>query len=230
MENIELETSSRDMHMNRVFSGSFGWMMLGLLISAIVSVVIAITPSLTDGIIGSNIGFLVCIFAELGIVIYLSARIKMMSAGQARFFFILYAILSGLTLSVIFFAFETSSIISIFFGTAAMFGALALYGATTKRDLTGVGTIAGFGLIGLVVAMLVNIFIQSSTFDLVLAWAGVVIFTILTAYDVQKIKVLSAGAATDEECKKASIIGALKLYLDFINLFLSLLRIFGRRK
>jgi len=215
---------------NKALSGSFGWMMLGLLISAVVSVVVAATPSLVNIILGSNIGFFACIIVELGIVIYLSARIRKMSVFQAHFFFILYAIASGLTLSVIFFAFETSSIISIFFGTAAMFGALALYGATTKRDLTKFGTIAGFGLIGLVVAMLVNLFIQSSILDLVLSWIGVVVFTILTAYDVQKIKTLVSITMIEEDRKKASIIGALKLYLDFINLFLDLLRIFGRRK
>jgi len=233
METIENEViapSGENVRFNKILSGAFGWMMLGLLVSAVVSLIVAATPALVNAILGSDLGFLVCIIAELGIVIYLSRRIAKMTAAQARFWFVLYAIVSGLTLSVVFFAFAVSSIISIFFGTALMFGALAIYGAHTKKDLSKIGSIAGFALIGLVVAMLVNLFLQSSTFDLILAWIGVVIFTIFTAYDVQKIKALVGTVTTEEDRKKASVIGALKLYLDFINLFLSLLRIFGRRK
>lgn len=205
-------------------------MALGLLISAIVSVVVAVTPALIYAILGSGFGFIACLLVELGIVIYLSRRIASMPAARAKFFFILYAIVSGLTLSVIFFAYQLTSIISIFLATMVMFGVLALYGARTSKDLSKIGALAGFGLIGLIVALLINMFLKSGTLDLILSWIGVAIFTVLIAYDVQKIKALVGTVTTPEEKSKAGIIGALKLYLDFINLFLNLLRIFGRRK
>ena len=233
MENTFLDASvpvADTQQVNKVLAGSFRWMALGLFLSFAVSIVTALTPSLVYFIVGSNVAFFVCVAIELGLVIYLSARIQKMTSSRALFFFTLYALVNGLTLSVIFFAFNTTSIIAIFFSTAIMFIVLALFGQRTKRDLTKVGRIAYFGLIGLVVALVVNLFIGSGWLDLVLSWIGVAVFTALTMYDVQKIKRLAVGVSTEEDRRKASVMGALRLYLDFINLFLNLLRIFGRRK
>ena len=224
-------TSHADtLKINKVLSGSFAWMATGLFISFAVSVFVLLNRTLTDFLFNYRFGFLICLGVELGLVIYLSARITKLTSGMARFYFLLYAMVSGLTLSVIFFSYEISSILSVFISCSVMFAVLALYGATTKKDLSGYGKMALFGLIGLVVALLVNLFIKSTMFDLILAWIGVVVFTMLTAYDVQKIKAYAEFANTDEEIRKASVYGALSLYLDFINLFLSLLRIFGRRR
>ncbi len=215
---------------NQVLAGAFRWMALGVFLSFAVSIVVALSPALVNFIIGSNIAFFVCVAVELGLVIYLSARIQKISSERALFFFTLYSLVSGLTLSVIFFAFNTVSIIAIFFSAVVVFLALGLYGKKTSKDLTKVGRIARFGLFGLIIALVANLFIGSGWLDLVLSWVGVAVFTALTAYDVQKIKQIAATVVTEEDRKKASIIGALRLYLDFINLFLSLLRIFGRRK
>lgn len=209
---------------------SFSWMAIGLFVSFAVSVIIALSPSLTGLILGSRFGFMIMLLAEFGCVWYLSRHIMSLSVTRAKAVFIGYAILSGLTLSVIFFAFETSSIISIFIGTAVMFAVLAIFGARTKRDLSSIGQVAYFGLIGLVVASLVNLFLHNTMLDMILAWVGVAVFTVLIARDTQKIKEFAEGIHTDEDVSRVGILGALTLYLDFINLFLSLLRIFGGRR
>jgi len=214
---------------NAVLAGSFKWMALGLFISGLVSVFVAATPALVDLILGSSFGFIILAIAELALVWYLSARIMSLSKETARALFIVYAALNGLTLSVIFLAYQLSSIINIFFSTAIMFALLALYGARTKKDLSSLGRLAYFGLIGLIIALVINIFIGNSGLDLALSFLGVIIFTILTAYDVQKIKALARSLGASDP-SRVVVLGALKLYLDFINLFLSLLRIFGRRK
>ena len=216
--------------LNQVLAGSFRWMALGLFLSFVVAIVVALSPGLAYAIVGSNVAFFGCMIVELGLVIYLTSRIQKMSSSRALFFFTLYALVNGLTLSVIFFAFQTTSIISIFFGTAVMFAALSIYGARTTRDLSRAGSLAYFALIGMVIALMANLFIGSSLLDLILSWVGVIVFTVLTAYDVQKIRALAATVSTDEDRRKASIQGALRLYLDFINLFLNLLRIFGRKR
>lgn len=215
---------------NKILSGSFKWMAVGLLISAVVSLITAMSPAFVNLILGTDYGFVIVILIELGIVIYLSRRIDKMSAVRAKNLFMAYSVLSGITLSVIFFAFNIISIISIFFGTMVMFSVLARYGKKTSYDLTKVGRIAYFSLIGLVVASVVNLFIGGTVLDYILAWVGVLVFTGLIMYDVQKLKNLGHAEMTEEEIKKARIIGALHLYLDFINLFLSLLRIFGKRR
>jgi hypothetical protein len=174
--------------------------------------------------------FIVMILVELGMVFYLSARIDKIQAATATGLFISYAVLNGLTLSTIFLAYTRSSIAGTFFITAGMFGAMAVYGLVTKRDLSGLGSFLFMGLIGIIIASLVNMFMHSSAMSWVISMAGVLVFTGLTAYDVQRIKnigeqgILTQG---EEMVRKGAIMGALALYLDFINLFIMMLRLFG---
>jgi uncharacterized protein len=154
-----------------------------------------------------------------------------MNAITAMILFVLYSVLTGLTLSVIFLVYELGSIVSIFGIASLIFAAMSIYGYTTKKDLTGIGTIAIFGLIGIIIAGIVNIFLQNSVFQTIISIIGVIVFIALTAYDTQKIKSMNIiGNERTEEDTKEAIIGALTLYLDFINLFLKLLSLFGSRK
>ena len=206
----------------------FNWMAMGLGLTGIIAYFTAGT-GLAQVIVASPL-FMVLIFAELGLVFYLSARIEKIQASTAAGLFIGYSALNGLTLSTVFLAYTSSSIAGTFFITAGMFGAMALYGLVTKRDLSGLGSFLFMGLIGLIIASVVNLFLKNSGLDWIISLIGVGIFTGLTAYDVQKIKrmgeegILEQGEAA---VKKGSILGALALYLDFINLFLMLLRFFG---
>lgn len=206
----------------------FNWMAMGLGITGIVAYLTAHT-GLAMAIIGSPL-FFVLIIAELGLVFYLSARVDKIQASTATSLFLGYSVLNGLTLSVIFLSYTSSSIAGTFFITAGMFGAMAVYGLVTKRDLSGWGSFLFMGLVGIIIASIVNIFLQSSGMYWIISMLGVFIFTGLTAYDVQKIKgmgeagIMSQG---EEAIRKGSIMGALTLYLDFINLFLMLLRFFG---
>ncbi|BCL59826.1 membrane protein [Desulfomarina profundi] len=206
----------------------FNWMAAGLGITGLVAYFTAST-GLAMTIIGSPL-FFILVLAELGMVFYLSARIGKIQASTASSLFIGYSVLNGLTLSVIFLAYTSSSIAGTFFITAGMFGAMAVYGLVTKRDLSGWGSFLFMGLIGIIIASIVNIFLKSSGMAWMISILGVFIFTGLTAYDVQKIKrigeegIMSQGM---EMIKKGAIMGALTLYLDFINLFLMLLRFFG---
>jgi FtsH-binding integral membrane protein len=206
----------------------FNWMAAGLGITGLVAFFTANT-GLAMAIIASPL-FFVLIIAELGLVFYLSARIEKIQAGTATGLFVGYSVLNGLTLSVIFLSYTSSSIAGTFFITAGMFGAMAVYGLVTKRDLSGWGSFLFMGLVGIIIASIVNIFLKSSNVYWVISLLGVFIFTGLTAYDVQKIKrmgeegIMSQGG---DAVRKGSIMGALALYLDFINLFLMLLRFFG---
>ena len=206
----------------------FNWMAMGLGLTGIVAYFTA-SSGLARAIVASPF-FLILILAELGLVFYLSARISKIQAATASGLFIGYSVLNGLTLSTVFLAYTSSSIAGTFFITAGMFGAMALYGLVTKRDLSAFGSFLFMGLIGILIASVVNIFLKSSGMSWVISGLGVLIFTGLTAYDVQKIKnmgeegIMSQG---EEAIKKGSIMGALALYLDFINLFLMLLRFFG---
>ncbi|MBI5300336.1 MAG: Bax inhibitor-1/YccA family protein [Deltaproteobacteria bacterium] len=209
----------------------YGWMAGALMITAIVALFTASTPVLISTILENRILFYALLIAELGLVFYLSAAINRMSVQTAITSFIGYSILNGLTLSVVFIAFTQESLASTFFVTAGTFGAMSIYGYVTKRDLTSIGNLCGMALIGLIIASLVNIFFQNSALYWITTYAGVLIFVGLTAYDTQKIKQLNSNIdANSESGEKAAIMGALALYLDFINLFLMLLRIFGRRR
>jgi len=213
------------------FQKVYFWMFLGLLISGAISVYVASSDYLISIIILNRWIFYSLLIGELVLVIVLAGLVKKISASTATVLFIVYCITTGLTLSVIFLVFTMSSIAVVFFIAAGMFGVMSLFGFFTKNDLTGIGKIFFMGLIGLVIAMLVNLFLQSSIFDFILSILGVVIFTGLTAYDIQRIKKQSLiGNQGAGEDRKKAIMGALTLYLDFINLFLSLLRLFGKRR
>lgn len=206
----------------------FNWMAVGLGLTGIIALITAET-GLALSIASSPI-FFILIIGELGLVFFLSARIEKIQAGTASMLFYGYAILNGLTLSVIFLAYTRTSIAGTFFITAGMFAAMAVYGTVTKRDLSGFGSFLMMGLVGIIIASIVNFFLHSSSLYWAISFIGVFIFTGLTAYDVQQIKnmgergILEQG---EEAIKKGSIMGALRLYLDFINLFLMLLRFFG---
>ena len=173
----------------------------------------------------------ILLFAELGLVFYTTARINHLSLTTATTLFILYSAINGVTLSAIFLAYTLTSIASVFFITAGTFAATALYGYSTKRDLSKLGGILFMALIGLILATVVNLFLHNSMLDLMLSYAGVVIFVGLTAWDSQKIKqMLAMQTDMGETAQKMALMGALSLYLDFINLFLYLLRIFGKER
>ena len=201
---------------------------MGILVTAFVSLGIATTPSLLEVVFSSKILFFGLIFAQLGLVIWLTAGINKMSAATASLLFYLYSAITGVTLTPIFFAYTGDSIVKTFFITAGTFGAMAIYGYVTKKDLTKMGSILVMALIGLIIVSVVNIFLASSALAWGISAAGVVIFIGLTAWDVQKIKQM-AMETSERNVGKLAAIGALTLYLDFINLFLYLLRIFGNR-
>lgn len=206
----------------------FNWMAVGLGLTGLVAYLTAQT-GLVMAIIGSPLMFIL-ILAELGMVFYLSARIDKMQPGTATGLFVGYAVLNGLTLSAIFLAYTAASITATFFITAGMFGAMAVYGLVTKRDLSGVGSFMFMGLIGIIIASIVNIFLKSSALHWTISLIGVIVFVGLTAYDVQRLKNMGEQGIMEQgeaAVRKGAIIGALALYLDFINLFLMLLRFFG---
>lgn len=206
----------------------FNWMAAGLGITGIVAYFTAYS-GLAQVLMAGPL-FFILIIGELGLVFYLSARIGKISAATATMLFTGYSVLNGLTMSMIFLAYTASSIASTFMITAGMFGAMALYGLVTKRDLSGLGSFMFMGLVGIIIASIVNIFLKSSSLYWTISLIGVLVFTGLTAYDVQKIKRMGEEgimAQGQEAVKKGAIMGALTLYLDFINLFLMLLRFFG---
>ena len=207
-----------------VMRGVYGWMGGGLALTAFVSLLTVSSPALLQAILGNRILFYILIFGELGLVIGISGAINRISASTASLLFLAYAALNGLTMSTIFVAFTSSSIASTFVITAGMFGAMSLYGYVTKSDLTSWGSFLFMGLVGVVIASVVNIFLQSSMIYWVMSFCGVIVFTGLTAYDTQRIK-NQGNTGT-----KGAILGALTLYLDFINMFLMLLRILGDRR
>ncbi|MCQ2291480.1 MAG: Bax inhibitor-1/YccA family protein [Muribaculaceae bacterium] len=207
----------------------FGKMFLGILVTAFVSLGIASSPSLLEMIFSSRAIFWVLIIAQFGVVIWLSAGINKMSATTASLLFYVYSALTGVTLTPIFFVYTGDSIVKTFFITSATFGVMAAYGYITKKDLSKMGSILFMALIGLIVVSLVNFFLASPALTWAISLAGVAIFVGLTAWDTQKIKQMALE--TDEQnVGKLAAIGALTLYLDFINLFLYLLRIFGSRR
>jgi uncharacterized protein len=209
----------------------YNWMGLGLATTAVVSLFTASNATLLTWIFGNPVVFFGLIIAELGLVIALSAGIGRMQASTATFMFFLYSALNGVTLAAIFLAYTSASIANTFFVTAGTFGAMSLYGYTTQRDLTSWGSFLTMGLIGIILASLVNFFFKSEAIYWLVTYAGIIVFVGLAAYDAQKIKAMASQGFGDAESeRKGAVIGALQLYLDFINLFLLLLRIFGNRK
>lgn len=209
----------------------YNWMGLGLATTAGVALFTVSSPALLSFIFGNQLVFFGLILGELGLVMVLSAAINRIQASTAVLLFFIYSALNGMTLSSIFLVYTNASIASTFFVTAGTFGAMSLYGYTTRRDLTSWGSFLFMGLIGIVLASLANFFFKSEAIYWVVTYCGVIVFVGLTAYDTQKIKAMAAQGFMDGEMeRKGAVIGALQLYLDFINLFLLLLRIFGRRR
>jgi len=208
------------------------WMTLALAISGLAAYYVATTPSLVHTIFSSQMIFWGIAIAEIALVIGLSAAINKMSFPVAATLFAVYAILNGVLLSSIFLAYSASSITTTFFVTAGTFAAMAVIGSITKTDLTKLGSILLMALIGIIIASIVNIFLKNTMMDLIISAIGVLVFVGLTAYDAQKIKnlFLEYGHEVNDTTQKIALLGALSLYLDFINLFLYLLRFLGRSR
>ena len=209
----------------------YNWMTAGLAITGFMAFYISNNETIMNIIFGNPIMPIVLMIAQIGLVFWLASRVMQMSVSQATGVFMLYAGLTGVTFSFIFVVYTSASITSTFLVTAGTFGAMSLYGYTTKKDLTSWGSFLFMGLIGIIIASVVNMFMQSTMMHMIITYAGVLIFVGLTAYDTQKIKEMNilGNEGTDEDTKEA-IRGALTLYLDFINLFLMLLRLMGDRR
>ncbi|GAA6529589.1 MAG: Bax inhibitor-1/YccA family protein [Prevotella sp.] len=204
------------------------WMALALVITGVTAFGVAGSPNLLRAIYTSPAIMWGLIIGEFALVIGVSAGINRLSLGTATFMFILYSVLNGALFSSIFMIYTATSIAKVFFITAGTFGIMAVYGATTKKDLSSIGNICFMALIGLVIATLVNLFLRSAAFDYILSYIGIAIFIGLTAWDTQRMKrILSTQYEVNEGAQKLALLGALNLYMDFINLFLYLLRIFG---
>jgi len=213
----------------------FSWMFLALAVTALVSYTVAGNDGFMQLMFNMETGGMslmgwVIMLSPLGLVLWMSMGFNKMSAPTLTLVFLLYSILMGLSLSFIFLAYTSASIAKTFVITSGMFGLMALVGYTTKTDLSKFGSLMMMGLVGLIIASVVNFFFKSSTMEYIISFIGVLVFTGLTAYDVQKLKRIGASAMTQGEgMRKITIMGALTLYLDFINLFLFLLRFFGNR-
>lgn len=219
----------RDERVSAFLSKVYGWMFAGLLITSVTAFTVASTPALIEALILNRILLYALLFGQLGLVFFLSARVDKMAPTTAAGLFILYSALVGVTSSVILLIYTGSSIASTFIITAGMFGATAVFGTVTKRSLAGVGQFFFMGLIGLILAMIVGIFWQSAALQFVISVVGVLVFTGLTAWDAQRIKQM-AVALPDGRAGTYAVVGALSLYLDFINLFFFLLRFTGGRR
>jgi len=221
---ITISSSTFAALMRKVYT----WMALALVITGFTAYGVANSPALMTAIFTNKILFWGLIIAELALVFIVSGMINRLSLATATLLFILYSVINGATLSMIFYAYSMNVIAKTFFITAGMFAAMSVFGYFTKRDLSSIGRILFMALIGLIIATIANIFIKSSGFDLIVSYLGVIIFVGLTAWDTQKIKnMLMTADSMDESVQKIALMGALSLYLDFINLFLYLLRIFG---
>jgi FtsH-binding integral membrane protein len=219
----------RDERVGAFLSKVYGWMFIGLLITAVVAFAVASSPALIETLILNRLLFWGLLFAQLGLVFYLSARVDKVAPATAAVLFALYSALVGVTSSVILLIYTGSSITQTFIITAGMFGATAVFGTVTKRSLAGLGHFMFMGLIGLLLAMVVGIFWHSDALQFVISVVGVIVFTGLTAWDAQRLKQM-AVALPDGRAGSYAVVGALSLYLDFINLFFFLLRFTGNRR
>jgi FtsH-binding integral membrane protein len=207
----------------------YGWMCVGLILTALTATFVASSSTLVTAVVTNRLLFWGLVIAQLGIVFVLSARVQQLAPSTASLLFIGYSALTGVTLSVVLLVFTGESIATTFVVTAGMFGALAFYGAVTRRDLTGFGSFLFMGLVGLILASIVGLFWQNDALQFVISFIGVIVFTGLTAYDAQRLKVMAMATPSGESGSYA-IVGALALYLDFINLFMFLLRFLGHRR
>jgi FtsH-binding integral membrane protein len=223
-------TSTYDSALRDYMVKVYNFMAVALAVSGAVAFLVASSPALMSLFFGTPLSWVIML-APLGFVMFFSYKLNSISAAKAKNYLWIYSALMGLSLSSIFVIYTGTSIARVFFITASVFGSMSLYGYTTKKDLTGLGSFLFMGLIGLIIASLVNIFLKSSALDFALSAIGVLIFVGLTAYDTQKIKqTYYQFAGNTEMTSKAAVMGALNLYMDFINLFIMMLRFFGDRK
>lgn len=233
---LSLENNNQyvlDQHIafNHFLSKVFMWMFVGLLATGITAFIVASSPFLYNSILRSRFLFIGLIIGELILVVYLIARIQKMSFTQALSIFLIYSMVNGLTLSVVFMAYTSESIAMVFGGTSLIFGIMAIYGYVTRTDLSAFRAFFVIGIIGVIVMSLINFFVASSQLFTIISYLGIAVFAGLTAYDIQKMKVYYYQVSKGKQSEgNLAIIGALNLYLDFINIFLFMLRLLGRSK
>ncbi len=233
MRNLSsMEQTRTQAYVNSFVVNVYHWMTIGLALTGLVAYLVMNSVAAQQVLIYNRLVFFGLIIAELGFVFYLSARIARISSGAATSLFLVYAALNGATLTAVLKFYTGSSIASTFAVCAATFAACSVYGMVTKRDLTSIGNFMMMGLIGIIIASVVNIFLKSGPMEMIISYIGVLVFVGLTAFDAQKIKHMALSQPADLDSgtlRKGAIIGALSLYLDFINMFLFLLRILGNR-
>jgi FtsH-binding integral membrane protein len=233
MQTAPMSSTQIQIRVNEFIRSVYNWMAIGLGLTGVVAFYVSGSQYLTQLIFQNQLLFFALIIGELVLVFSIAARVHKMQASTATGLFVLYAVLNGATLSFVFLVYTKTSITSVFFICAATFMACSIYGMTTKRDLTSIGGFMMMGLIGIIVASVVNIFVHSTQMSMIISYIGVLVFVGLTAYDTQKLKTMALSAPEGSEegmVRKSAILGALALYLDFINLFLMLLRIFGSQR
>jgi FtsH-binding integral membrane protein len=233
MDSVPIQSTQAQVRINAFVRSVYNWMAVGLALTGLIAFYVSHSPNLIRLVYSNQLVFFGLIIAELAIVFTISARVNRMQASTATALFLIYSALNGLTLAFVFLVYTSSSITSTFFICAATFVACSIYGWTTKRDLTSMGGFLMMGLIGIIIASLVNLFIRSSAVSMIVSYIGVLVFVGLTVYDTQYIKNMAVSQPEGLEggvVRKGAILGALKLYLDFINLFLMLLRILGNRE
>ncbi len=223
------ESTSQNVERERAFFRSvYGWMFGGLLLTALASFAVASSPMLKAIVIANPIVWIALMIAELGLVFYAGAKLRTMSPTTAAAVFLIYSLLTGLTLSIILFVYTRASVVQAFASAAAMFAAMSVYGRITRRNLTGWGQFLIMGVVGLIVVSVINMFVHSTALEMAIASIGVFIFAGLTAYKTQSLRQFAYVGGTQGET--LAIYGALSLYITFINLFISLLRLFGNRR
>lgn len=217
---------------NALFRKVYQFMAMGLILTALAAYMTASSTFMISLLYSSRAPMIIIAIAEIGLVLWLSAGINKLSASSARNIFFVYSILNGLLCSSVLLVYTGESISKAFLSTAGMFGAMSIYGLYTNRDLTSMGSFLRMGLFGLIIAMVINLFMRSSAMELYISIFGIIIFLGLTAYDTAKIKAIAnnSGSFDDDMTGKIAVIGALSLYLDFINLFLYLVRLFGKQR
>ncbi len=229
MDHSQAYDASIDMGLRKYMLGVYNYMTLGVAITGLMAYVVSTQPAIMQAIFGTGLAWVVML-APLAFILVLNFGIHKLSASATQLMFWAFASVMGLSLSTIFVAYTDASIARVFFITAGAFAGLSLYGYTTKRDLTGFGSFLIMGLIGIIIASIVNIFLASSALDFAISVIGVLVFAGLTAYDTQRIKSMYYEGDGADVMTKKSVMGALSLYLDFINMFLMLLHLFGNRE
>jgi len=230
MNTVSIPKQRTEVLVNDFVRSVYNWMFVGLTLTGLIAYYVSTNDAIKQLVFGNRIIFFGLIIAELAMVFSLAGFVNRMSSGAATALFVVYSALNGVTLSFIFMVYAQASIVSTFFICAGTFLVCSIFGWTTKRDLTSLGGFLAMGLIGVIIASLVNMFIRSNAMTMIISYIGVLVFVGLTAYDTQKLKQMALTQPDGVEgavVRKAAILGALSLYLDFINLFLLLLRIFG---